>query len=204
MKRILILFFVSMFMMEGRAAVSPSKTVQPVPGRKEAYLALEQFFKSYDTAILRRLKAPAIVKEVEGAARTARTADPDIVYMQQKNIQLISLLSVINPQAYSPALMNPADEMVVFAGAFELYKEMQIQGKGQITDRMGLPWECIKNILVAAFSVASIINQFQSLVEAGSTWTTLRPMLWNSLRRYGGWFMVAGIIWDIATDCFKL
>lgn len=47
--------------------------------------------------------------------------------MQQKNTQLISLLSVINPQVYNPALMNPADEMVVFAGVFELYKEMQIQ-----------------------------------------------------------------------------
>lgn len=201
MKRILILFFVTMFMIEGRAAVYPTKTAQPVPGRKEAYLALEQFFKTYDTAILRRLKGPVGVKEVEG---TARATNPDIEYMQQKNVQLISLLSVINPQAYSPALMNPADEMVVFAGAIELYKEMQLQGKGQMTDRMGLPWECIKNVLVAAFNIASIINQFQTLVEAGSTWTTLRPLLWNSLRRYGGWFMVAAIIWDIATDCFKL
>jgi hypothetical protein len=200
MKRILILFFVSILMIESRAAVCPIKTAQPVSGRKEAFLALEQFFKSYDTAILRRLKSPVIVMEDEGAARTG---SPDMVYMQQKNTQLISLLSVINPQAYNPALMNPADEMVVFAGVFELYKEMQIQGK-QVTGRMKIPWECIKDILVGAFNVATIIIEFQTLVESSATWSTIRPFLWRSLRRYGGWFMVAGVIWDIATECFKL
>jgi hypothetical protein len=200
MKRILILFFVSIFMIESRAAVYPGKTAHPVTGRKEAFLALEQFFKTYDTAILRRLKSPVIVMEDEGAARTG---SPDMVYMQQKNTQLISLLSVINPQAYNPALMNPADEMVVFAGVFELYKEMQIQGK-QGTGRMKIPWECIKDVLVGAFNVATIIIEFQTLVESSATWSTIRPFLWRNLRRYGGWFMVAGVIWDIATECFKL
>jgi len=201
MKRILILFFVSIFMIESRAAVCPTKTAHPVPGRKEAFLALEQFFKSYDTAILHRLKSPVIVMDDEG---TARTGSPDIVYMQQKNTQLISLLSVINPQAYNPALMNPADEMVVFAGVFELYKEMQIQGKGQVTGRMGFPWECIKDVIVAAFNVTTIIIEFQSLLDAGATWSTLRPVLWRNLRRYGGWLVVAAVVWDIATECFKL
>lgn len=187
-------------MIESRAAVYPGKTAQPVPGRKEAFLALEQFFKSYDTAILRRLKRPVAVMEEENAARAGST---DLVYMQQKNTQLISLLSVINPQVYNPALMNPADEMVVFAGVFELYKEMQIQGK-QVTGRMRIPWECIKDVIVGAFNVATIIIEFQTMVESSATWSTIRPFLWRSLRRYGGWFMVAGVIWDIATECFKL
>lgn len=200
MKKVLILFFVSLFMIESRAAVYPGKTAQPVPGRKEAFLALEQFFKSYDTAILRRLKRPVAVLEEENAARAGST---DLVYMQQKNTQLISLLSVINPQVYNPALMNPADEMVVFAGVFELYKEMQIQGK-QVTGRMRIPWECIKDVIVGAFNVATIIIEFQTMVESSATWSTIRPFLWRSLRRYGGWFMVAGVIWDIATECFKL
>ncbi len=200
MKKILILFFVSLFMIEGRAAVYPGKTAQPVPGRKVAFLALEQFFKSYDTAILRRLKRPVAVLEEENAARAGST---DLVYMQQKNTELISLLSVINPQVYSPALMNPADEMVVFAGVFELYREMQLQGK-QVTGRMRVPWECIKDVLVGAFNVAAIIIEFQTLVESSASWSTIRPFLWRSLRRYGGWFMVAGVIWDIATECFKL
>ncbi len=201
MKRVLILFIVSVFMIQGRAAVSPVTPAHPVTGRKEAFLALEQFFKTYDTAILRRLKSPAIVKEVEEAARTS---SPDIEYMQQKNVQLISLLSVINPVAYNPAMMSPADEMVVLAGAIELYKEMQLQGRNSLTGRMRLPWECIKDVLVAAFNVTTIIIQFQALVESGASWATLRPLLWNNLRRYGGWFMVAGVIWDIATECFKL
>ena len=200
MKKVLILFFVSLFMIEGRAAVYPGKTAQPVPGRKEAFLALEQFFKSYDTAILRRLKRPVAVLEEENAARAGST---DLVYMQQKNTELISLLSVINPQVYSPALMNPADEMVVFAGVFELYREMQLQGK-QVTGRMRVPWECIKDVLVGAFNVAAIIIEFQTLVESSASWSTIRPFLWRNLRRYGGWFMVAGVIWDIATECFKL
>ena len=63
MKKVLILFFVSVLMMESQAAVFPGKAVNPVPGRKEAFLALEQFFKSYDTAILRRLKRPVIALE---------------------------------------------------------------------------------------------------------------------------------------------
>jgi len=200
MKKVLILFFVSLFMIESRAAVYPGKTAQPVPGRKEAFLALEQFFKSYDTAILQRLKRPVIVWEEENTARAGST---DLVYMQQKNTELISLLSVINPQVYNPALMNPADEMVVFAGVFELYKEMQIQGK-QVTGRMRVPWECIKDVLVGAFNVAAIIIEFQTLVESNATWSTIRPFLWRNLRRYGGWLMVAGVIWDIATECFKL
>ena len=200
MKKILILFFVSLFMIEGRAAVYPGKTAQPVPGRKVAFLALEQFFKSYDTAILRRLKRPVAVLEEENAARAGST---DLVYMQQKNTELISLLSVINPQVYNPALMNPADEMVVFAGVFELYREMQLQGK-QVTGRMRVPWECIKDVLVGAFNVAAIIIEFQTLVESSASWSTIRPFLWRNLRRYGGWFMVAGVIWDIATECFKL
>ncbi len=200
MKKVLILFFVSVLMIESRAAVCPGKTIQPVPGRKEAYLALEQFFNSYDTAVLRRLKSPVIVKEVEEAARTG---SPDLEYMQQKNVQLISLLQVINPVVYSPALMNPADEMVVFAGVFELYKEMQIQGK-QVSGRMQIPWECIKDVIVGAFNVATIIIEFQTMVESNATWSTIRPFLWRNLRRYGGWFMVAGVIWDIATECFKL
>ncbi len=187
-------------MIESRAAVCPGITAHPVPGRKEAFLALEQFFKSYDTAILRRLKSPVIVMDEENAARASST---DLVYMQQKNTQLISLLSVINPQVYDPALMNPADEMVVFAGVFELYKEMQIQGK-QATGRMQIPWECIKDVIVGAFNVATIIIEFQTLVESNATWSTIRPFLWRNLRRYGGWLMVAGVIWDIATECFKL
>ena len=110
---------------------------------------------------------------------------------------------MINPVVYSPALMNPADEMVVFAGVFELYKEMQIQGK-QVSGRMQIPWECIKDVIVGAFNVATIIIEFQTMVESNATWSTIRPFLWRSLRRYGGWFMVAGVIWDIATECFKL
>ena len=200
MKRVLILFIVSVFMIQGRAAVSPAKPAHPVPGRKEAYLALEQFFKSYDTAILRRLKSPVIEMEDEGAARAS---SQDLVYMQQKNTQLIQLLSVINPQAYSPALMNPADEMVVFAGVFELYKEMQLQGK-QGTGRMRIPWECIKDVIVGAFNITTIVIEFQAMIESNATWSTIRPFLWRNLRRYGGWFMVAAVIWDIATECFKL
>ena len=72
MKKVLILFFVSLFMIESRAAVYPGKTAQPVPGRKEAFLALEQFFKSYDTAILRRLKRPVAVMEED-----YNSADPE-------------------------------------------------------------------------------------------------------------------------------
>jgi hypothetical protein len=200
MKKLLILFFASLLMMESQATVFPGRTINSVPGRKEAYLALEQFFKSYDTVILRRLKRPVAVMEDETAARSGSS---DLDYMQQKNTQLISLLSAINPQVYNPALMNPADEMVVFAGAFELYKEMQIQGK-QVTDRMKVPWECIKDVLIGAFNIASIIIEFQALVESSASWSTIRPFLWRNLRRYGGWFMVAGVIWDIATDCFKL
>ena len=200
MKKLLILFFVSLFVMESQATVFPGNASNPVPGRKEAFLALEQFFKSYDTAILRRLKRPVAVMEDEVAARSGSS---DLVYMQQKNTQLIALLSVINPQVYNPALMNPADEMVVFAGAFELYKEMQIQGK-QLTGRMRVPWECIKDVIVGAFNIATIIIEFQTLVESNATWSTIRPFLWRNLRRYGGWFMVAGVIWDIATECFKL
>jgi hypothetical protein len=200
MKKLLILFFVSLLMMESQATVFPGKTINPVPGRKEAFLALEQFFKSYDTAILRRLKRPVAVLEDETAARSGSS---DLVYMQQKNTQLISLLSAINPQVYNPALMNPADEMVVFAGALELYKEMNIQGK-QGTGRMKVPWECIKDVIVGAFNIASIIIEFQALVESSASWSTIRPFLWRNLRRYGGWLMVAGVIWDIATDCFKL
>ena len=200
MKKVLILFFVSVLMMESQAAVFPGKAVNPVPGRKEAFLALEQFFKSYDTAILRRLKRPVIALEDEIAARAGSS---DLAYMQQKNTQLISLLRVINPQVYDPAMMNPADEMVVFAGAIELYKEMQIQGK-QVTGRMKVPWECIKDVIVGAFNIATIIIEFQALVESSATWSTIRPFLWRNLRRYGGWFMVAGVIWDIATECFKL
>ena len=36
----------------------------------------------------------------------------------------------------------------------------------------------------------------------GGSWSTVRGLLWRTLKRYGGWMAAAGVIYDIATECF--
>ena len=112
------------------------------------------------------------------------------------------LLTAINPVAYSPAEMSVTDEMLVYAGVFELYNELQVRGNKQVSGRAGFPWGCIRDVIVSAFNISTIIIEFQTMIGGGATWATVRPFLWQTLRRYGGWFTVAGVIWDIATECF--
>ncbi len=198
MKRILILIFAAVLITESKATVIPGN---PENSQQKVYLALEQFFKSYDTAILRRLKKPVAVIDEEEAARPG---EAEIIYMQGKNAQLIPLLVAINPVAYNPAEMSVADEMLVYAGVLELYNQMQVPGNKQVTGRAGLPWACIRDVILSAFNIGTIIVEFQAMISGGASWSVVRPFLWQNLRRYGGWFAVAGVIWDIATECFKL
>jgi len=202
MKRILILFFAAVLVTDINASVIPDNPgMNPDISRQKAYLALEQFFKSYDTAILRRLKKPVAVIDEEEAARPG---EADIIYMQGKNAQLIPLLAAINPVAYNPAEMSVADEMLIYAGVLELHNQLQVPGNKQVTGRAGLPWACIRDVILSAFNIGTIIVEFQAMISGGASWSVVRPFLWQNLRRYGGWFAVAGVIWDIATECFKL
>ena len=195
MKKILIIILTTVITMEGYSAMIPAIHYNVAGNSKAAYLSLEIFFKSYDTSVLKRLKKTVIVPD-----EPARLSDADIMYMQGKNAQLIPLLAAINPVAYNPAEMSVSDDMLVYAGLFELYAELQ--GNKQGTGRAGFPWACIRDVILSAFNVSTIIVQFQGMIGSGASWSTVRPFLWQSLRKYGGWFTVAGVIWDIATECF--
>lgn len=159
----------------------------------QAFISFQQFFKSYDTAVLHRLIKPVIETD-----EPARLSNADIEYMRAKNIQLMPMLNNIRPGVYNVSVMNPDDEMLVYAGLIECYYEMG----GNLTQRAAFPWTCIKDVILSAFNVSTLLNMFADMIASGATWSTLRPFLWQSLRRYGGWFTVASIVYTIATQCF--
>ncbi len=178
---------------ESRALVYPVELKIPVTDmRKKAFQSLDQFFKSYDTAVLKGVQMPVIKPD-----EPARMSDGDLQYMQAKNVQLISLLNALNPQLYRPDELRPDDEMLVLAGAVELYRQLA----GGLAGRMKAPWECIKNVIMDAFDITVAWGDILVLFETNTTWANLRPVLWRFLRKYGGWLTVAGVVYDIVTEC---
>ncbi|MBK7432745.1 MAG: hypothetical protein IPI66_01885 [Chitinophagaceae bacterium] len=69
--------------------------------RQASFGRLRTFFTSYDTAILRAIFTRVVVENV--------SADPNIQYMINKNRELMTILSSINPVSYNQEQMNAAD-----------------------------------------------------------------------------------------------
>lgn len=160
--------------------------------RKQTIISLYNFFKSYDRAILRAIIRP-VVFEFESSSNNS-----NIQYMVDKNRELIGILSSLNPVTYNPEDMNPNDEMIVFAGAIELYNEQKLHPNNNYAN----PAECIKGVILGFFDIASLVEDYIALIRNGGSWSTVRGLLWRTLKRYGGWAAAAGIIYDIVTECF--
>ncbi len=153
---------------------------------------LRTFFLSYDTNILRSLK-------FGGGPMPDTYSSSDIRYMVSKNIELIGILSSIRPSTYYD--MNPEDDMVVYAGLIEM--DIQVNGESMIVNKP-FPWACIRTVLEGLVTGSGVISSYRQLVASGASWGTVRAFRWQSLKRYGGWIMAAGAIYDIVTECFSI
>lgn len=193
MKRIAILVLVSIIGSNIIMANSNATTNFPYPSLKKETVSLESFFRSYDTVVLKRIISIIPIED-----EPARLSNEDLQYMINKNIELISLLSSHRPTVYNPGDMQPDDAVVVYAGLIELSIELEYLRNS--ANRF--PWRCIGDVILASFNVASIIDDYRALVNSGASWGTVRSFLWRTLKRYGGFFAAAGVLYDIATECF--
>jgi hypothetical protein len=152
---------------------------------------LKIFFESYDTSIL---KAVIFDIGIESAQTDTSDENTNIIYMVEKNAQLIGLLNTINPTTYYG--METNDPMVVLAGLLECSFQLEAGVSKPF------PWSCIWQVVGGLVSGGSVINSYRALINQGASWATVRSFLWQSLKRYGGWAMAAGAIYDIVTECF--
>lgn len=158
--------------------------------------SLESFFKSYDTAILKRIISIIPIEDEQ-----ARLSDSDLQYVIGKNTELINILGSMRPNTYNQNQMNMQDEMIVFAGLIELYIDLDPSSSKNI-NRALLPWECIWGVITGVLDGGALINQYKLLINQGASWGTVRRFLWQGLKRAGGWILAAGAIYEIVTECF--
>ncbi len=150
-------------------------------------VALENFFSTYDYAIL---------------------SNPDSIYvasyMKSKNQELINSLSIDFPQTYLINHLDSTDVLVTWAGLIHMLAEGEgYFSSGNISQaRIAVNWVCVKDVLLGFFDVASLVEDYAHLIKSGGTWSSVRGLLWRTLKRYGGWWAAAGVIYDISTDCF--
>jgi len=164
--------------------------------KEKTVSSLYTFFKSYDPVILKRVRRGDLIVSSPGEP------SPDITYMIAKNRELISILGSRNSISYNTEEMNPADEMIVYAGIIELYTELKNDAQApNPSPNFILPWSCIRQVLTETLSIGSLIEDYYALVRNGATWGSLRTVLWRTLKRYGGWTLAAGVIYDIITEC---
>lgn len=64
-----------------------------------------------------------------------------------------------------------------------------------------MDWGCVKDIVFGLFDIASLVEDYVSLLRGGGSWSTVRGLLWRTAKRYAGWAAAAGLIYDITTEC---
>jgi hypothetical protein len=163
----------------------------------EGRMRLHNFFNTYDIAVLNRLRNVEFDSVCLFSAGVEVT--PDLEYMYTKNAELISILNQINPIVYSSHEMRQNDEMVLYAGIIELYGELATSGGSSI--RTSFPWRCILDVLGGVFTLRDLISSYKALIVNGAQWSTIRVFLLQQLKRYGGWAMAIGVIYDVTTEC---
>ena len=148
---------------------------------------LENLFATYDTNVLKSTDSLEVIS-----------------YMVKKNQELIKILSSNFPHTYNTGL-DPNDEFVTWAGLVHMLAE----GEGHFNNatvsreaRYSIDYGCVKGVLLGFFDVASLVEDYVHLIKSGGSWSTVRGLLWRTLKRYGGWMAAAGVIYDIATECF--
>lgn len=157
--------------------------------------SLHDFFLTYDTSVLRSF----LIIIAEGEYNLySNASESNIEYMVNKNSELITILQNINPVTYSG--MNPNDDMVLIAGLFELYYELE-QTTNSV-NRAPFPWACIRTVIEGIVTGGGIISSYKAMVASGASWAGVRAFLFQSLKRYGGWMLAAGALYDIVTECF--
>jgi len=124
-------------------------------------------------------------------------------YMINKNKELINILCQNFPETYKRSQLNPEDEFVTYASVIHMLAE----GRGYFNTespeqlRVRVDWDCVNTVVLGLFDVASLVEDYASLIRGGGSWTTVRGLLWRTAKRYGGWVAAAGLIYDISTDC---
>lgn len=147
---------------------------------------LEDFFNNYDKALL-------------------QNPDSNIVknYLIQKNNELINILCTYFPNTYKKSELRADDVYVTLAGLTHMLAEGQghFSGNSVTVLRIAMDWGCVGNVLMGLIDVVSLVEDYVSLIQGGGTWTTVRGLLWRTLKRYAGWVGVAGVIYEISTEC---
>ncbi|MEJ7625531.1 MAG: hypothetical protein WKF35_01615 [Ferruginibacter sp.] len=194
MKKVFIILLL-LFSFGKSYSVNPNEKKKITPLCETRALAmnrLSDFFKSYDTTILK------VLFSIPSDETNNQTTNPNIEYMINKNRELISILSSINPDVYKPENLNVSDDLIVFAGAIELYTER----KSRQINTNYVPVDCIKNVILGFFDVVSLIEDYVALIKTGGNWATVRSLIFRTLKRYAGWIAAANLIYEIATECY--
>jgi hypothetical protein len=156
---------------------------------------LEIFFKSYDTNVLK-----SFIYVIDEPIQ-ANASGSNVQYMIKKNVELINTLSLIHPSSFTPGEINPDDDLLVYAGLIELYNQLASSSSINI-NRAAFPWDCIWGVVGGILDMGALYSEYKALITQGAKWSTIRPFLWNALKRYGGWIVAGRAVYEIVTECF--
>ncbi|HVT83917.1 MAG TPA: hypothetical protein VHD35_01880 [Chitinophagaceae bacterium] len=148
---------------------------------------LQNFFSTYDTNILKSTDSSQV-----------------IAYVTSKNQELINILSTNFPQTYNSNVLNQSDEMVTWAGLIHMLAEGQgkFSAPQNMQAKFAIDWGCVGDVLLGVFDITSLVEDYVHLIKTGGSWSTIRGLLWRTLKRQAGWFVAAKAVYDIVTDCF--
>jgi hypothetical protein len=65
-----------------------------------------------------------------------------------------------------------------------------------------IDWNCVKNVVLGFFDLVSLVEDYVALIQSGGSWSTVRGLIWRTVKRYAGWGAAAALIYEIATECF--
>lgn len=89
-------------------------------------------------------------------------------------------------------------------GAASSLMALSIAGYYAIADNTyyKLDWGCVWGVIGGIADVTALYKSYANLIRNGATWGSVRTVIWQSLKRYGGWIMAAHAIYEIGTECF--
>lgn len=132
--------------------------------------------------------------------------DPTVVanYLIAKNAELKQIMVANFPATYTSQNVDVNDTLFTYAALIHMVAEGQgLLSPGAMQPANMPAWvRCAGEVVGGVFTVKSIYSSYADLFKHGASWTTIRPVLKNMLRRYGGWISVGFLIYDIKTVCF--
>jgi hypothetical protein len=177
--------------------------VLPCPG-----FYLEEFFLSFSLSELQNSDSIEVENYLKGknqellnylSANFSTTFNPDSVSNDSVTLMWAGFIHMLaeGEGAFNESFPIASAKFLEHGPKADLVSFFQLKSKANFR----LEWSCVRGILEAAFDITSLIEDYVALINGGGTWKSVGRLIWRTAKRYLGWLGVAGVIYDVATNC---